>query len=725
MVMIGSATLVPLTASVVLAVQVEPAHATAPSAVSRSDQTVAAANPALKTRHRPARNACGAPQGPGRASCKAEVRTDIAPVAEPDMEPHADPAGFGPGDIASAYNLPTGSAGTGHTVAIIDAYDLPTAEADLAVYRDRYGLPACTTANGCFQKVDQNGGTNYPAVNAGWGQEIALDIQMVSAACPSCHILLVEARSNSLPDLGTAVKRAVTMGATEISNSYGASESSSASFYDSAYFKNPGIPITASTGDDGYGVSYPASSPWVTAVGGTSLVRSGTSRGWSEAAWSGAGSGCSSYSAKPGWQKDSGCAGRTVADVSMVADPSTGVAVYDSTSANGASGWQVFGGTSVAAPLVAGIYALAGTARATDYPASYPFASTSGLNDVIGGSSGTCAKAYLCTSVSGVDGPTGLGTPNGVAAFAYRAPTQTQNPPTQNPPTQTPPTQTPPAASIPPSASPTPGLPVAATATSSGMLLVDRANDASTEVTSYSSGSGWGGTENIGGKALGAPGVVSTPAGEVMALVRGTDNRLYAKSKLPGEDWTRWANLGSVTTGRPAAIATADQIDVFVTSSDKAVWRKSRTAAGWSNWGRIGGSVLPGTGPAAVMQADGSVALVAHTTDNHLGYTSCAVGGACANWTGLGGGVLGNPGVDTAGGQVRVYVRSTDNRAWTKAVEGTGWSRWTNFGGTLSTGPTALGPAGATATDVFALSRDGRLVSNRRTSDWGSWQPPF
>ncbi len=301
--------------------------------------------------------------------------------------------------------------GIGRTVAIVDAYDDPNAESDLAVYRAAYGLSPCTTANGCFRKVNQSGGTTYPRADTGWSEEISLDLDMVSAVCPNCHLLLVEATSNSLGNLLTAENTAAALAASVISNSWGANEFSSETFYDS-YFHH-GIPITASTGDSGYGVSWPAASPYVTAVGGTSLVTSTNARGWSEAAWSGAGSGCSAFEAKPSWQTDPGCARRMVADVSAVANPSTGVAVYDSYNE---PGWLVFGGTSVAAPIVASVYALAGNGAAIATP-SYAYAHRSALFDVTSGSNGNCGGSYLCTAFTGYDGPTGLGTPNGLGAF--------------------------------------------------------------------------------------------------------------------------------------------------------------------------------------------------------------------------------------------------------------------------------------------------------------------
>jgi subtilase family serine protease len=290
-------------------------------------------------------------------------------------------------------------------------------------YRSQYGLPACTTANGCFKKVNQSGVQgSYPPGNQGWGVEISLDLDMVSAGCPQCHILLVEASSNANANLYAAVDTAARLGATEISNSYGGSESSFDTGTNSHY-NHPGVAITASSGDSGYGVEYPAASPYVTAVGGTTLTRASNARGWSETAWSGAGSGCSAYEPKQSWQADTGCARRTVADVSAVADPNSGVNVYDSDCSglnkllgNCFSGWGVVGGTSASAPLIASVYALAENASSVTY-GSFPYSHTSALNDVLSGSNGSCSGSYLCTAGPGFDGPTGLGTPNGTGAF--------------------------------------------------------------------------------------------------------------------------------------------------------------------------------------------------------------------------------------------------------------------------------------------------------------------
>jgi len=367
---------------------------------------------------------CPGPAQSGTARCHSLRRTDINGI-----KPNATtPSGYGPIDLLSAYKLTTAT-GT-PTVAIVDAFDDPNAESDLGVYRKQFSLLPCisgTSATACFTKVNQSGGSKYPRTNIGWAEEISLDLDMVSAICPNCHILLVEASSNSFANLAAAVNYAANFpGVVAISNSYGASEFSSEATptYDGPY-NHPGIAVTASSGDGGYGVEFPAASQYVTAVGGTSLNSPTLASGWTETVWSGAGSGCSAYIPKQSWQKDAGCANRTVADVAADADPATGVAVYDSFHE---SGWLEFGGTSVASPIIASVYALAGNAVAATTPTpntippyggygAYSYSHTTSLNDVTFGSNGSCGGSYLCAGGTGYDGPTGNGTPNGTSGF--------------------------------------------------------------------------------------------------------------------------------------------------------------------------------------------------------------------------------------------------------------------------------------------------------------------
>jgi subtilase family serine protease len=254
--------------------------------------------------------------------------------------------------------------------------------------------------------------------------EIALDLDMVSAACPQCKILLVEGDSASFTDLGSSVNEAVTLGATEVSNSYGGTESSEG-IATAADYSHPGVAIVASSGDNGYGIpSTPAVFSSVVSVGGTSLTKAANARGWSETAWQGAGSGCSAWIDKPAWQTDPNCPGRMVADVAADADPQTGPAIYvtDTPDLQGLpSGWSIVGGTGASSPYIAGVIALAGNpAKYSNASPFYTPAAKAGLNDVVTGNNITfmdCGGDYQCNAVTGYDGPTGWGTPNGTSAF--------------------------------------------------------------------------------------------------------------------------------------------------------------------------------------------------------------------------------------------------------------------------------------------------------------------
>jgi subtilase family serine protease len=369
------------------------------------------------------------PRAGGALRCFAEA---IASSNGDGPQLTSGPTGYGPTQIQSAYGL-KGLKSGGRTVAVVDAYNDPNAAADLATYRTAYGLPPCTVASGCFKQINENGTASpLPTNDAGWAEEESLDLDTISAACPDCHILLVEASSANTPDLDKAENAAAAIpGVAAISNSYGGSETST-QLGDDANFNHPGIAITASSGDSGYGVQWPAASQYVTAVGGTTLSAASNARGWTETAWSGGGSGCSAYEPKPSWQHDTGCARRTVADVAADADPNTGLGIYDTYNTCGSNalcdllielgvvqgldGWAQVGGTSLSSPLVASVYALAGNTGGVTY-GSYPYAHAASLFDVTSGSNGSCSPAYLCTAGSGYDGPTGLGTPNGVGGF--------------------------------------------------------------------------------------------------------------------------------------------------------------------------------------------------------------------------------------------------------------------------------------------------------------------
>ncbi len=368
--------------------------------------------------------ACPAVIVAGQKSCFALKRSGIKPLTA-DVSPNAIPAGvgYGPSQLQAAYALTAAAAsnGAGRTVAVVDAFDYPNAASDLNAYRSAAGLPAVN-----FRKVNQNGQTSpLPAAapaNDDWTLEAALDLDMASAICPLCNIVLVEAQDDSSDGLFIAQNAAANI-AGYISNSWGAGEFSTETSYDSQYFNHPGVVITVSAGDSDYGTSYPATSPNVVSVGGTRLSTASNSRGWTETVWNttqgseGTGSGCSSVEAKPSWQAalslPAGCTHRIDNDVAADADPATGVAVYDTS--NGNTGWNEIGGTSASSPMVAAMYALAGNPGST--PANDIYTHTGNFFDVTSGNDGTCSPSYLCTAGAGFDGPTGWGTPNGIAGL--------------------------------------------------------------------------------------------------------------------------------------------------------------------------------------------------------------------------------------------------------------------------------------------------------------------
>lgn len=358
-------------------------------------------HPLLDSGHRTA-TVCAAATEPGYASCDAQVVTNSS------LQPLTTSAytdGYTATQLEKAYGI-AGKTGSS-VVAVVDAYANPDAQASLNTYREQMGLgPVSLT------QVNEDGGSQLPAADPGWGEEEMLDLEMVSAACPSCSILYVAASSASLDDLGTAVNTAVKMGATVVSNSYGGNEESDEATIAKDYYDHPGVVITASSGDYGYGAQIPAAFGSVVAVGGTSLTLNSDGTRASETVWNSGGSGCSRFIPKPSWQHDSYCAKRTIADVAAVADPNTGVAVYDEY--NG--GWLIVGGTSVSAPFIAGIYGLAGPVQGSAAKRLYE-APKKSLYDVTSGQNGTCSKAYLCTAEPGYDGPTGMGSPNGMGAF--------------------------------------------------------------------------------------------------------------------------------------------------------------------------------------------------------------------------------------------------------------------------------------------------------------------
>jgi hypothetical protein len=350
--------------------------------------------------------------GPKR--CFAHVQTD----EHGQIRAFATPAGFGPADLQDAYNIDA-SVDPGATIAVVGAYGYPNLESDLASYRSQFGLPPCTVASGCLTILNQNGGTIPPGpapMGDDWTQETALDVDMVSAGCPKCKIMVVQANDDTSDGLIIANDVAAQHGATVVSNSWGQFEGGVGAL--EQHFDHPGVAFFASTGDNGFitqGASYPASSSHVIAVGGTSLTQTAsTARGWREEAWAGGGSACSSAVAKPAWQVSTVCPRRMTSDVSAVGDPQTGVAVFNAA----AGGFTIVGGTSASSPLVAAMFALTNNGNATP---QYPYTNASEFADVVTGMNGACTN-ILCTSAIGWDGPTGVGTPNARMLAGAKAP---------------------------------------------------------------------------------------------------------------------------------------------------------------------------------------------------------------------------------------------------------------------------------------------------------------
>jgi subtilase family serine protease len=380
---------------------------------------------------------CGKSFKPGKKNCLVIKNTAAHPEAQtvrPDAVPSGD--GYGPSQLQAAYGLAAASAadGSGTTVAVVDAYNDPTAASDLASYRSAAGLPALTA--GQFTQYNQEGQTSpLPAeapASDDWTLEESLDIDMVSAICPRCKIDLVEANNDSGTGLYVAEETAATtLGAKYISNSWGGRETSTDTTYDSEYFGVPGVVYTASAGDSAYsgGVIYPATSPHVVSVGGTTLSTASNARGWTEKVWEtssteGTGSGCSAHEPQPSWQSSisilkAACADRVDNDVAADADPATGAAVYDTSNGNG--GWNEVGGTSESSPIIASVFALAGNnGNGGDNAADSIYTHTGSLYEVTASSNGSCGGSVLCTATGAANtynGPTGWGTPDGLTAF--------------------------------------------------------------------------------------------------------------------------------------------------------------------------------------------------------------------------------------------------------------------------------------------------------------------
>jgi len=337
------------------------------------------------------------------------------------------PTGKTPSQVRTAYGFSSiANRGAGQTIAIIDAFDHPNIEKDLGVFNTRFGLPACTTTNGCFRKIYASG--VKPATDAGWSLEIALDVEWAHAIAPDATIMLVESASDYTSSLLHAVDVAVQKGASVVSMSWGSDEWSGEGSLDSHFAAN-GVTFLTASGDNGTGAGWPGASQYVVSVGGSSLFLTSTGTWSSERAWSGSGGGHSKYIAEPGYQTTYGVPGangkRAQPDVAFDGDPNTGFPVYDSITLQGQSGWFQVGGTSASAPQWGALLAIVNSMRHAQGKGNIPnpanqfiyqvakAALTTRFHDVSTGTNGTCGS--LCTAKAGYDYVTGLGTPKASA----------------------------------------------------------------------------------------------------------------------------------------------------------------------------------------------------------------------------------------------------------------------------------------------------------------------
>jgi hypothetical protein len=587
------------------------------------------------------------------------------PFAASALEGGGEKGGYDPKDLQSAYDIPT-TGGSTQTVALIDAYGDSTAESDLAKYREKYGLSACTKASGCFKKVNQKGEEgSYPANNEGWSVETSLDLDMVSAACPECHILLVEASGELPAETGASVEKAVDLGATEVSNSYGYPETykpwcgeTGCLPYDADY-DFPGVVITASAGDRKYdnedfggelskpAPDFPASSPHVIAVGGTKLTKAANTRGWSETVWNepaediGTGSGCSGTESKPEWQKDGGCAKRTDNDVSADAACESPVSIY-STSTFG--GWANECGTSASAPLVAGIEAHA--SKEARFAAARAFYERpSDTFDVTTGSDGSCSGSYLCTAGAGYDGPTGKGSPDGVPQIFL------------------------------PAGGSTPAVVRDTSNGNQGVFYTDTAGEIA--YWAYSGATGWENADLAGGVRSGTnpAATLDTATGALGVYYVNTSGEIAVWGNTG--TWGHATLGGSVRSGTsPTATvdeSTGDQAVYYVNTSGEIAYWIYTTATGWVN-GALGGSVHTGTSPIVTIEpSTGDEEVYYVNTSNEV-----AAWGYAGSWVNaaLGGSVRAgtNPAVarEFRSGEGVVYYVNTSGEIALRYYEG-GW----------------------------------------------------
>jgi hypothetical protein len=646
---------------------------------------------------------------PGQGTCVAVAPGRTATPASA-VSASTPPPGYGPLALRYAYGLEYSSitGGVGQTVAVVTAYDDSTAVSDVGTYRSEFGLPACTAASGCFSKVDADGGTNYPASGpAGWTLTDAEELDMVSAVCPNCHLLLVEADLPQMPTtttggttytgIGQAVNEAVALGAKFVVTTFAGPEVSGETGWDTSYFDHPEVVIAAPDGSSGYGTSYPAASPDVIAVGGTTLTQdTGIARGWTETAWSDTGSGCSPYEAKPSWQTDTGCTSRMLNDVSAVASPNTPVAVYDTNSGD----WVADASTGTAAAIVAAAAALAGTPASGVYPAQYLYANATGLNDITSGSNGTCSITYFCTAGPGYDGPTGLGTPASAAAFGAHAPDKSM-----------------------------PGGPVVFDPASGNLEVYATGTGATLEQDAWTPGPGWNGWTGLGGSITGTPSAVYDPAsGNLEVYATGTGKTLEQDTWTPGTGWDGWTSLGGSITGSPSAVydPASGNLEVYATGTGATLEQDAWTpGTGWHGWTSLGGSIT-GSPSAVYDPASGNLEVYATGTGATLEQDTWTPGTGWHGWTDLGGSVTGTPAAvyDPLDGAFEVYAAGTGGALEEKYFNpSSGWSAWTDLGGSITGSPSAVYDPASGNLEVYATGSGKTLEQDAWTpaTGWHGW----
>ena len=631
------------------------------------------------------------------------------------------PGPLGPADLQQAYDLQSGTQGA-QTVAVVAAYHYPTAGSDLSAYRSHYGIAACTTASGCFKQVAWNGAappSSMPSAVGVTDVGTAASLDMISAVCPNCHILLVEANADSVVDsnpnatsddgLGAAENEAVALGAKFIVNPWGALEAqiggANETAWDKAYFNHPGIVITAASSMNGFGgIAYPAASQYVLAVGGTDLESNG-SGGWTATTWSSTGSGCSENEPIPAWQTPTpSCGQRMLNDVSAAAGSGAFGIAYDDTNSGGLVGGS---GTAFSAAIIAALYALAGAPAPGSSPASYPYTHPGALRDVADGSTnGTCdpSMAYQCTAVAGYDGPTGLGTPFDSTAFH------------------------------------TVGAKPAAVYTAAGASVFVTAADGSIQYdTVFNVGNGflsYSGWTSLGGTWPGYPTAISTSDGSIWVFaIDGTvaGGNLFYDHLSPGSSgtWSGWTEIGNPGVnllGTPTAVQDkSGAIHVFARAASTGnLWENVLPGGSttWSGFNNLLG-VLPNN-VTAVVGVGGWMYMVGVGNNSALYYDELPPGGTWTGWTFLvSGKVTGVPAIfQDSTGTDQVFVRQISDGATLQSQLSNGsWTAYDRLGGNVQQDPAAWAGHGGT-NRVYVISGNGFVYDDTESSGtWSGYAP--